>query len=194
MFFSLSTVLPSKNYLRWGLFMELLILGVAYFVSDDWAETFRLAARYSGRLSLLVFLLPFAFYLQYGTKEKETSSLFAGLRVFAILHAIHFGFLAANIIWNAIPLVPVKLVGGALAYIMILVLPFFQHKIQKHSWILALYFLYVWVVMTVTYISRVKGDFEGSEPSALHYLALGVLGCFLLAYLRQLSRSILIKK
>ena len=29
--------------------------------------------------------------------------------------------------------------------------------------------------MAVTIIARVKGDFEGAEPSVLHYLGLGAL-------------------
>lgn len=182
MFFSLPVLLSSKNYMRLGILLELLIFGSACLLTLDWGESFRLAARYSGRLSLMVFLLPFGFYLQNPTHNKDIFALFAGLRVFAVLHAIHFGFLAANVVTNAIALVPVKLTGGALAYLMILILPFFQHKVQKQSWILDLYFFYVGVVMSVTYLSRIKGDFEGSQPSAVHYLALGILVFFLLIF------------
>lgn len=190
MFFSLPALLSSKKYLFLGLLIELLIFGLAYLLTMDWGETFRWAARYSGRLSLLVFLLPFALYLKKPSKERDISALFDGLRVFAILHAIHFGFLAANVVWNSIPLVPVKLTGGALAYIMILALPFFQHKNQRQSRILDLYFFYVGVVMSVTYLSRIKGDFEGSQPSVLHYFALGTLVLFLMVFLWQLVRRI----
>ena len=190
MFFSLSALLTSKKYLILGIIFEFIIFGSVYLFTFDMGETFRLAARYSGRLSLLVFLLPFAFYLQNQLGENDQRSLFAGLRVFAILHTIHFGFLTANVVWNAIPLVPVKLTGGALAYLMILCLPFFENKIKAYKWLLSLYFFYVGVVMSVTYLSRIKGDFEGSESSPIHYLALGVLGLFLLVFLRQLINRI----
>jgi hypothetical protein len=78
-----------------------------------------------------------------------------------------------NIYLNNIALVPVKLTGGALAYLMIVSAPFVLHRLIKP--LQMVYFYYVTVVMIVTYLSRAKGDFEGGEPFWFHYFALGVL-------------------
>lgn len=81
---------------------------------------------------------------------------------------IHFGFLATNVVLNNIPIVPVKLTGGALAYLMIVLAPLVLHKL-KIGWQLV-YFYYVSLVMFITYLARAKGDFEGGEPFWFHYL------------------------
>jgi hypothetical protein len=134
-------------------------------------ETFRYAARYSGRLSVFVFLIAFyLFAFRYPKPVKENTQLRNWLMLFAVVHVIHFGFLATNVILNDIPFVPVKLIGGALAYIMIVIAPLLFHKINLGLQLI--YFYYVSVVMIVTYIARIKGDFEGAEPFWFHYLAL----------------------
>jgi len=137
-------------------------------------ETFRHAARYSGRLSLFVFLITFyIFAFGHPKPVKENTQLRNWLLLFALVHIIHFGFLATNVILNDIPIIPIKLTGGALAYLMIVVAPLALHKL-KLGWQLV-YFYYVSIVMIITYVARVKGDFEGAEPFWFHYLALGVL-------------------
>jgi hypothetical protein len=140
----------------------------------EWEETFRYAARYSGRLSAMVFLMAFyGFAMAFPKPLKENSWVRNLIRLFAIVHIIHFGFLAMNIYLNNIALVPVKLTGGALAYLMIVSAPFVLHRLIKP--LQMVYFYYVTVVMIVTYLSRAKGDFEGGEPFWFHYFALGVL-------------------
>ncbi|MFP4844383.1 hypothetical protein [Winogradskyella sp. PE311] len=86
---------------------------------------------------------------------------------------IHFGFLATNVYLNAIELVPIKLLGGCAAYLMIIVAPFKLHKLSFIKQLI--YFYYVSLVMILTYVARVKGDFEGAEPFWFHYLSLSIL-------------------
>ena len=108
-----------------------------------------MAARYSGRLSLVYFLLPWLAYLQ-SDRHDSTELLLAPLRTFAILHVIHFIFLALNVYLNAIALIPVKLIGGSLGYLMIVLWPFMGSWLAHRNWAFNLYFLYVGIVMMVT--------------------------------------------
>jgi len=156
-----------------GVLLEIMILIGSYLIYPELERTFRYAARYSGRLSALVFLIAFYSYAMAFPKAlKEHIEVRSWIKLFAVLHVIHFFFLAMNIYLNSIEFVPVKLSGGALAYLMIVAAPFVLHKMKKA--VQLVYFYYVTIVMLVTYLSRVKGDFEGGEPFWFHYLALGI--------------------
>ena len=155
-----------------GVSTELFILLVSYLLHPELQETFRFAARYSGRLSAIVFLYIFYRYaISFPLPLSENKGLRNFIRLFAVLHMIHFGFLSMNIYLNEISLVPAKLTGGALAYLMIVLAPFVLHQL-KTFWQM-IYFYYVTIVMMVTYFSRLKGDFEGATPYWFHYVALG---------------------
>jgi len=158
-----------------GIALEVFIFIGCYLLHPELEETFRYAARYSGRLSAVVFLL--AFYghaMAFPKSLKENAVVRNLIQLFAVVHVIHFGFLATNIYLNEIPLVPVKLLGGALAYLMIVLAPFVLHKVKTLFQLV--YFYYVSIVMIVTYVARVKGDFEGAEPFWLHFVMLSVFG------------------
>ncbi len=162
-----------QKLLLLGVLLEFLILLICYFLHPEIEETFRYAARYSGRLSAGIFLYTFYTYtIAFPNSFTKSSKLRHFIRLFAVLHLIHFGFLVTNVYLNEIPLVPVKLVGGLLAYLMIVWAPFKLHKL-KHS-LQLVYFYYVAFVMIMTYLARAKGDFVGAEPSWFHYLALVV--------------------
>lgn len=166
-----------QKMLLLGLIAELIIFLVSYVLHPNIEVTFQYAARYSGRLSAVIFLVAFYTYAAaFPIPMRKNSGLRNLIRVFAVLHVIHFGFLAANVYLNEIPLVPVKLSGGALAYLMIVLAPFKLHQL-KIPWQLT-YFYYVTFVMIMTYVARAKGDFEGAESSWFHYVALAVfVGC-----------------
>ncbi|MDT0606834.1 hypothetical protein [Croceitalea rosinachiae] len=163
-----------KKLLLFGVMAEVIIFFFCHLTQPSLEETFRLSARYSGRLSFGVFLVAFyRFAFGHPKQIKENTKLHHWLILFAVVHVIHFGFLATNVILNEIPIVPLKLAGGALAYLMIVLAPLVLHKL-KLGWQLV-YFYYVSLVMAITYLARAKGDFEGAEPFWFHYLALGVL-------------------
>ena len=113
----------TAQLLTLGVLAELALFLVCYFTQPSIEEVFRHAARYSGRLSFVVFLTTFAQYTfaqpQPLVQQRKTR---LWLLLIAVLHFIHFGFLATNIILNHIPIVPIKLTGGALAYLMICLL------------------------------------------------------------------------
>lgn len=169
--------LSLRTLLLLGIAAEIAIFLVAYMVQPSIEEGFRYAARYSGRLSAFVFLSAFYLFTKaHPTPLKDSPRVRDNIILFAVLHLIHFGFLATNVYLNDIPLVPTKLIGGGLAYLMIVVAPFALHNLKLP--VQLVYFYYVTLVMTITYLARIKGDFEGAEPSWFHGLMIGV---FLLA-------------
>jgi len=160
-----------KKLITFGVIAEMLILLAAYVFHPEVEDTFRYAARYSGRFSFLVFV--YTFYLFAATYPKpfaEDSPLRNYLTLFAVVHLIHWGFLAMSVYLNAIPLETIKVIGGALAYLMIVLAPFMLHRIQPN--LQFVYFYYVSLVMALTFVARIKGDFAGADPSWVHYLGL----------------------
>lgn len=156
-----------------GISLEILIFLGSYAVSADFAETFLYAARYSGRLSLLVFLIAiWQFTQSTGRSEAEIAMTRTLTSVFALLHFIHLFLLLMNVKLNAIGLIPHKLAGGMLAYLMILLYPIFFERIKHKKAVHAVYFLYVGFVMAMTYIARMRGEFEGVEPELFHTVGL----------------------
>ncbi len=156
-----------------GILIEVLIFFVCYLYFDNIVEVFRHSARYSGRVSWLFYLLIFYFFARtYNVQNKQVlENLRALVTVFCVMHLIHFVFLAANIYLSDIPLVPVKLLGGGLGYLLIVAFPIFFHKITNNP-IRLIYFYYLGIIILATYLARIKGDFEGAQPSVIHYVGL----------------------
>jgi len=153
-----------------GIFLETIIFFIFFYSEQDLGDVFRYSARYSGRLSLIIYLYCFyKFYRAFLNRDnlKRVKDL---VFIFGVLHVIHFGFLALSVHLNNLPIIPVKITGGALAYLMIIIYPFIIEKIKKHIYHL-IYFYYVGIVMLMTYVARIKGDFEGAEPEIFHKIA-----------------------
>ena len=72
--------------------------------------------------------------------------------VFSSMHVIHFGFLAASVGLSDLPIVPVKLIGGFLAYVGILCYPFFIGILRNIAFRL-MYFFYVGFVMAMPFMA-----------------------------------------
>ena len=153
-----------------GITLETIIFFIFFYAKQDLGDVFRYSARYSGRLSLIIYLYCFyKFYRAFLNSDnlKRVKDL---VFIFGVLHVIHFGFLALSVYLNNLPIIPVKITGGALAYLMIIIYPFIIEKIKKHIYHL-IYFYYVGIVMLMTYVARIKGDFEGAEPEIFHKIA-----------------------
>ncbi len=140
----------------------------------DINEIFRYASRYSGRFSLSLYMISLLAFIRYHTKNHPIILTKKVLGVFSIIHLIHFCFLATSIYLNSIPIVPYRLVGGFIAYLMIIFYPFYIDKI-KNQLFHFIYFYYVGLIMVITYIARIKGEFKGAEPEIFHYLAITFL-------------------
>ena len=170
-----------------GIALEIIIILVSYSISADLSETFKYAARYSGRLSLFIFLIAI---LQFARSTPSAEEDLAKTRtltaVFALLHYIHLFLLLMNVNHNAVVLIPHKLAGGILAYLMILLYPIFFERIKNKKAVHAVYFLYVGFVMVMTYLARMNGEFEGSSPEVFHKLGLGFILAAMVYYIYKM--------
>lgn len=175
------------NFTKWlltGIALEITIFISCYFAFPDQPEEiFRHAARYSGRLSLLIYLFAFSYFALTFTDKRAgvMATLKKIVTIFCVLHIIHFGFLATNVWLNGIELVPYKLAGGILGYSFIVLYPFFIDRI-KNKKLHFIYFLYLGIVMIGTYMARIKGEFPGAEPGPVHYFGVGATVLALLVY------------
>jgi hypothetical protein len=163
-----------KKLLLIGIGLEIIIFLVSYSVSVDLPETFKYAARYSGRLSLGIFLIAiWQFSRSSFNSQEELNKTRSLTAVFAVLHYIHLFLLMMNVKLNTVSLVPHKLAGGIIAYLMILLYPIFFERIKNKKTIHVIYFLYVGFVMVMTYFARMNGEFEGASPETFHKFGLG---------------------
>ena len=153
-----------------GIFLETIIFFIFFYSKQDLGDVFRYSARYSGRLSLIIYLYCFYKFYRAFLKSDNLKRVKDLVFIFGVLHVIHFGFLALSVYLNNLPIIPVKIIGGALAYLMIIIYPFIIEKIKKPIYHL-IYFYYVGIVMLMTYVARIKGDFEGAEPEIFHKIA-----------------------
>ncbi len=177
-----------NRLLLFGILAEVLILLFSWIITGEIKETFRLSARYSGRLSLFFFTGLFILStINWNIRRTEFKEIFVGLTgIFAILHFIHFGFLAANVYINQVDLIPFKLAGGFLGYLLILVYPYWLKSGKPPKWMDSIYFFYLSLIFIVTLLSRISGSFPGSEPSKLHYFAFTLIALALLFHLRKI--------
>jgi VanZ family protein len=159
-----------------GILLEIIILSIAYFeANDDITHFFQAAARLSGRVSLLFFSL----LLVYDTLKTSNSdsvalqTKFILARNFAILHVIHWFLLATAVSMSSFELVPFRVAGGTLAYLMIVLLPFvIKRKILTNlpiNWVFHIYIPYVWLIFFLTYLTRVQGKAKDVTGSMLTY-------------------------
>ena len=153
-----------------GIFLETIIFFIFFYSKQDLGDVFRYSARYSGRLSLIIYLYCFYIFYKAFLNSDNLKRVKDLVFIFGVLHVIHFGFLALSVYLNNLPIIPVKITGGALAYLMIIIYPFIIEKIKKPIYHL-IYFYYVGIVMLMTYVARIQGDFEGAEPEIFHKIA-----------------------
>jgi hypothetical protein len=162
-----------KKIISLGVFAELLIFLIFFLSIDDISETFRYSARYSGRLSLIVYLYCFYVFSKEfeGNKYNKTKKV---VLLFSVLHLIHFIYLAFSVWLNELPIIPYKLLGGFIAYVLIIIYPLLIDKIKKTIYHI-IYFYYVGIVMAVTYLARIKGEFIGAPTELFHYFGFSIV-------------------
>jgi hypothetical protein len=186
-----------NRLLPYGIALEILVLIISYFENTgDAAAFFQAAARLSGRVSLLFF----AFYLIYATLHPSVKSLTVNeypedtvlktkhilSRDFAIIHGIHWVFLAIAVKLSGFELVPFRVAGGALAYLMIVVMPFILNKKILGNLNLfvteGVYIFYVWLIFFMTYLSRIRGQTPTATGTMPVYYVLTVITIGLLLW------------
>ena len=162
-----------KKIISFGVFVELLIFLIFFLSVDDISETFRYSARYSGRLSLIVYLYCFYVFSREFERNKYNKTKKVVL-LFSVLHLIHFIYLAFSVWLNELPIIPYKLLGGFIAYILIIIYPLLIDKIKKTIYHI-IYFYYVGIVIAVTYLARIKGEFVGAPTELFHYFGFSIV-------------------
>jgi hypothetical protein len=127
-------------------------------------ETLQAVTRFSGRVSLGIFSLIFLFQTHRFVKLKNILSEKYFL-IFAIAHGIHLLQLLTFIFTSGNELLPIRLVGGMLAYVLIFVMPYIQHLVEMKrideshlKRINLIYLYYVWFIFFMTYYPRVSGS------------------------------------
>ncbi|NJM80988.1 MAG: hypothetical protein HC854_17740 [Flavobacterium sp.] len=173
-----------KNYLFLGITIEILIIFFCIYNYTSFEEIIRHSARYSGRASFITYIGCFYYFISnyYLPSPISKSNLQKFLLVFCIMHLIHFCFLAFNVFLNDIELIPYKLGGGFLAYLMIVFYPFFMHKSFIPNYSSIIYFYYVGLVMALTFLARIKGEFTGAPVSIFHYFGILMVLIFYFAF------------
>jgi hypothetical protein len=106
------------------------------------------------------------------------------LLAFAVAHGIHLIELLSYVYLTQIPLVPVRGAGGFFAYALIFIMPFlYQRNLlndKRGNALLLFYQFYVWLVIFMTYVVRLKGDFPNAGGTHTEYVALFSIVCVLL--------------
>ena len=105
------------------------------FSADRWLNFGFISMQTSdiARLSLIIYLYCFHLFYQSTLTNGSLNRLKEMVYIFGVLHLIHFCFLALSVYLNDLPIIPVKVTGGALAYLMIILYPFVINKIKKLS-------------------------------------------------------------
>jgi hypothetical protein len=159
-----------------GILLEILILSISYLEANhNITYFFQASARLSGRVSLFFFGLLFVYATlkpsNTDTEILQTKYILA--RNFAVLHVIHWFLLAAAVSMSNFEIVPFRLAGGALAYLMIVLMPFIIKKkilpnLSLNS-VFTIYLPYVWLIFFMTYLTRIQGKAKDVTGAMITY-------------------------
>jgi hypothetical protein len=152
--------IPNKNtsrvFVAWIALEILILLFPMASYNGFTLEAIHITTRFSGRLSLIAF----SFILLTRGKDSATSWVSdKPFLLFAILHGIHLVELLSYVIWSGNQLIPIRVLGGALAYAFIFLMPILSMKINESKMrrIEIAFFSYVWLIFFMTYLPRVSG-------------------------------------
>lgn len=191
-----------SKHLLTGILLEVLVLIISFIEANgDVVHFFQAAARLSGRISLLYFAILFVYSTLNPSVDVGSKPLYVKTVLshnFLILHVIHFFLLATAARLSGFPVVPYRLTGGALAYLMVALYPFILHgkiftrmskKLAQH-----IYLNYVWLIFLFTYLSRVSGKALNVTGDILAYQVLfGITITLMLWRIVVLIRRIVVK-
>jgi methionine sulfoxide reductase heme-binding subunit len=175
-----------------GLFAVLLGL----LVGDASADQALLAARWTARAALPVFLVAYlASSLLRLWPSELTKALVKRRRQwglgFALAHTIHLVALAINVLVFGPSREPETLVGGGLAYMLILLMALTSNnwsvkqlgKNWKRLHVVGIH--YIWLIFTISYAARLADPDKFVTGAVFTPLMLGALGLRLYARFRQ---------
>ena len=157
-----------------GLFAGLLAVAAGMCAGADAAERAGLAARWTARAALPLFLVAFlASTLVRRWPGGITRALLRRRRQwglgFALARTIHLVALAVNVIVYAPGRTWQSLIGGGLAYVMIYIMALtstdgWQRRLGRWWWLLhTVGIYYIWFIFTASYAGRAFGDDPGKQ-------------------------------
>lgn len=167
-----------KDALLITLIIEVGIALLAVINYGATLESLQAVTRFSGRASLLIFSLIFLFqnhkYLNVKTILSEKYFL-----IFAIAHGIHLVELLSFVYLSGNPLIPIRLAGGFLAYLLIFIMPYAQSLFERDklsskvfSSLSLIYLYYVWFIFFMSYLPRVRGTLPNVGGSYSEFVVL----------------------
>ncbi|MDZ4714253.1 MAG: hypothetical protein SH819_02185 [Cytophagales bacterium] len=170
--------MKTRNAIALTLLAEGLVVGLGTIEYGWTVEGLQASTRFSGRLSLAIFSM--IFLLHPGKKEALHPILSENyFLVFAIAHGIHLAELLSYVILSGIPLVPIRVAGGFIAYAMIFLMPWFQYQHRqgkitpvRFQQLGFIYLFYVWFIFFMTYLARVNKSFPNAGGSYAEYIVL----------------------
>ena len=134
--------------------------------------------RFSGRLSLFIFSFVFLLY----PRDKGVLHFYLSEKfflAFAVAHGIHLGELLSYVWLSGTVLVPYRLAGGFIAYVLIFVMPVIQQRAEvgklspkRYQSIGYVYLFYVWLIFFMTYVGRLRAELPNAGGSREEYLTL----------------------
>jgi hypothetical protein len=149
-------------------------------------EGLQATTRFSGRFSLIIF--SFIFILPIYDRQKLFSILSAKpFHVFAIAHGIHLIELLSFVYLSDANLIPLRLAGGFVAYVLIFVMPAIHQSFEKGNFNQKKYALsetvyayYVWFIFFMSYLPRLQGKLPNVGGSYYEFVVLMVWVCLLM--------------
>jgi hypothetical protein len=153
-----------KDALLSTLIIEVGIALLAVINYGATLETLQAVTRFSGRISLAIFSLIFLFqnHRYLNVKNILSEKYFS---IFAIAHGIHLIQLLSFVYLSGNELIPVRLAGGFLAYVLIFIMPYAQRLLEQNkistkqfSTLTLIYLYYVWFIFFMSYLPRVRGE------------------------------------
>lgn len=182
--------LPDMSFKKTLLFVilaELLVILLAVNSYGANLEGLQATTRFSGRLSLGIFSVIF-FYAIFNQAKLSNILSARPYLIFMIAHTIHLVELISYVTLSKGILIPIRLAGGFLAYLMIFVMPFLQYhfekgKINQRKYFIAenIYLYYVWFIFFMSYLPRVQGKLPHVGGSYQEFVVLFIWVCLLLA-------------
>jgi hypothetical protein len=179
----------THKLLLFGLIAEVFIFFISYLESKgDMHMLFRIAARLSGRLSLMYFCLYLIdgitnSNLERGTLEFNTKFTLA--KNFAIIHLIHWFLLITSIKLNNFELPLLRLIPGIITYLIILITPWVYKGALfpsiKLKLVENLFVGFSSLIFILTYVMRLSGKSPtatGTPPTYMLFLILVSLCIF----------------
>jgi hypothetical protein len=170
--------LKFKDALLSTLIIEIGVALLAVINYGATLETLQAVTRFSGRASLAIFSLIFLFqYHPHIHVKKILSEKF--YLIFAIAHGIHLIQLLSFVYLSGSELIPLRLVGGFIAYLLIFAMPFVQQQLElqklsekKFITLSLVYQYYVWFIFFMSYLPRVRGTLPNVGGSYYEFVGL----------------------